>query len=99
MRIPPILFVAISVNAIAACSSAAPGQQASNDSCHQFALSGGYPYLRGGSIAGPNPSLLELPGAPPQWLSTGGNSGVTAHLDQQDYIERWCRNNLATVSP
>jgi hypothetical protein len=89
------LVVAMSFCAalLAGCAAQAPGQYANNRRCDAFAVSGGYPFLRGGPM-GSNSTLEELPGAPPQWLGGPGEPAITQHLDEEDYLRRWCLANL-----
>lgn len=80
---------------LAACAGNVTTRQvASTDSCHQFALSGGYPYLRGGPINGPNSTIERLPGAPPLILQDTEGGG-TNQLDEEQYLETWCERNQA----
>ena len=78
---------------LAGCAAQAPMLTANDQRCEQFAHSGGYPFLEGGSL-GSNSTLIRLPGAPPQWLGGIGQPGVTQHLDEEDYLRRWCLANL-----
>jgi hypothetical protein len=78
---------------LAGCAASAPPQTANSQRCDQFAHSGGYPFLRGGSMGG-NSTFEELPGAPPQWLGGIGEPSVTQHLDEEDYLRRWCLANM-----
>ena len=89
----PLMTAALLIGTVACAPSGM--QTASSDRCRQFALSGGYPILRGGPIHGPNSTLEELPGAPPLWLGGFGEPGIQAHLDEQDYLEAWCLRNLS----
>jgi hypothetical protein len=91
MRCPALLTLTL-LAALTACSEP-PRQQAEIDSCRQFALSGGYPYLRGGPTYGPNSTIEQLPGAPPLMLRGLGEDDVKAHLDEEEYLENWCRQN------
>ena len=75
------------------CAAGAPPQTAASARCDEFARSGGYPFLEGGSL-GSNSTLLRLPGAPPQWLGGIGEPAITQHLDEEDYLRRWCLANL-----
>jgi hypothetical protein len=90
-----VLFAAaLAASALAGCSGGgAPGSMAgpaAYDQCRQLALSGGYPAMRGGS-SGSNSLMEELPGMPPLLLGGFGVSDIQNHLDEQDYIESWCR--------
>jgi hypothetical protein len=93
MRILVLIALVLGVAPLVGCAASAPPQAANNAQCDQFARSGGYPYLRGGPM-GSNSTLEELPGAPPQWLGGIGQPGVTQHLDEEDYLRRWCLANL-----
>jgi hypothetical protein len=86
------VLIRMSLCAAALSGCGAASQQASNDRCDEFARSGGYPYLSGGPM-GSNSTLEELPGAP-QWLGGIGEPSVTQHLDEEDYLRRWCLANL-----
>ena len=90
MRAPSALFLAMATVALGACQAGAPQQAMGDDRCREFALSGGYPFLEGGPIYGPNQSIERLPGAPPLFLSGHGQS----HLDEEQYLYDWCRKNL-----
>ena len=98
MCAPALLLSITALVALGACA-AGPPQRAANDQCRQFALSGGYPFLRGGPVHGPNANLEQLPGAPPLWLGGIGEPGVTAHLDEMDYLEAWCLRNSSRAGP
>jgi hypothetical protein len=90
-----ILVVSIGLAAplLVGCAGQAPVQTANNARCDEFARSGGYPFLSGGPMGG-NSTLEQLPGAPPQWLGGIGQPAVTQHLDEEDYLRRWCLANL-----
>jgi hypothetical protein len=79
---------------VAGCAGSGPpaAQQANSASCDEFARSGGYPILQGGPVYGGNPEIEQLPGQPPLQLSGHGNS-VENHLDEEDYLRRYCANH------
>lgn len=93
MRRILVVFIGLAASLLVGCAAQAPGPSANNAQCDQFAHSGGYPFLRGGPM-GSNSTLEQLPGAPPQWLGGIGQPAVTQHLDEEDYLRRWCLANL-----
>jgi hypothetical protein len=97
MRPLPLLLAALACSGVAAC--AAPAQLASNDSCRQFALSGGYPFLSGGPIGGPSSDMEQLPGEPPLMLDSWDRNGIANHIAEEDYLENWCLKNPALNVP
>ena len=69
-----------------------PPQQATNSHCEDFARSGGYPILSGGTY-GPNQGIEQLPGMPP--LIFGPFDGeIQRHLLEEDYLRAWCLRNM-----
>jgi hypothetical protein len=88
-----ILLAALACSALAGCSGFTARQSAGNDRCREFAVSGGYPFLRGGPTSGGNSTIEQLPGAPPLVLSGPPESGVS-HLDEEQYLQDWCLKNL-----
>lgn len=92
MRCIILMALLLGVAPLVGCAATAP-PQAANAQCDAFARSGGYPFLRGGPMGG-NSTLEQLPGAPPQWLGGIGEPSVTQHLDEEDYLRRWCLANM-----
>lgn len=90
--LPAFLISLLGVVALGGCA-ASPTQQASSDQCRQFALSGGYPFLQGGPTYGTNSGIEKLPGAPPLILGPDQDD-ITAHLDEERYLQSWCERNM-----
>jgi hypothetical protein len=95
--LPAFLVSVLGIVALGACATS-PAQQAASDQCRQFALSGGYPFLQGGPTYGPNSGMEKLPGAPPLMLGGPGQDDITAHLDEEQYLQSWCQRNMTGAS-
>jgi hypothetical protein len=87
--IPPLL--------LQACGTAPAQQTAYSQQCEDFAHSGGYPYLTGGPVYGPNSSIEQLPGAPPL-IHRPFDPDFQRQLDEEDYLRNWCQHNMAGAS-
>ena len=97
MRFGPLAFAAFIPLLLPACGTAPVQQTAYSQQCEDFAHSGGYPYLRGGRVYGPNPNIEQLPGAPPL-IHGPFDRGIQRHLDEQDYLRNWCLQNMTGAS-
>ena len=92
MRTAPWLITALVAPLLLAGCAAPPTQQVSAQ-CQDFARSGGYPFLRGGSTYRSNQSIEQLPDAPP--LIFGARESETErHLDEEQYLGGWCMTHM-----